>query len=72
GRARALLLKTIIGLAHDLGMQAIAEGVESEAHVKELRALGCDMVQGYLYGQAMNAEDARRALDRRPRLVAAQ
>lgn len=72
GRSRALLLKTIIGLAHDLGMQAIAEGVESEAHVKELRALGCDMVQGYLYGQAMNPEDARRALDRRPRLVAAQ
>jgi hypothetical protein len=30
------------------------------------------MVQGFLYGHPMTAEDARRALDRRPRLVAAQ
>ena len=36
-----------------LGMQVLAEGVETEAQAQALRALGCDEVQGYLYARPM-------------------
>jgi diguanylate cyclase (GGDEF)-like protein/PAS domain S-box-containing protein len=71
GRDRPLLLKTIVGLGHDLGMTVVAEGVETDEQAKELRLLGCEYAQGFLYGQAMSAEDARRLIGR-PTKVAAQ
>jgi EAL domain-containing protein (putative c-di-GMP-specific phosphodiesterase class I) len=40
---------TIVTLAHSLGMQAVAEGLETDAHVRELRALGCDLGQGNFF-----------------------
>lgn len=53
----AAICKTIIGLAHNLGMQAIAEGVETEEQAAFLREAGCDEIQGYLYGRPMPAAD---------------
>jgi diguanylate cyclase (GGDEF)-like protein len=53
--ARPVILRTIVGLAHDLDMEVIAEGAESEAEVAELEALGCEYVQGFLYGRPMPA-----------------
>lgn len=47
------IVKTIVDLARDLGMQSIAEGVEEAGQCDELRALGCTRVQGYLYGKPM-------------------
>jgi diguanylate cyclase (GGDEF)-like protein len=38
----------MIGLAHSLGMQVVAEGVETEGQLSRLRSLGCDMAQGFL------------------------
>lgn len=41
----------IVSLAHSLGLQVIAEGVETPAQASYLRAYGCNEVQGYLYGR---------------------
>jgi EAL domain-containing protein (putative c-di-GMP-specific phosphodiesterase class I) len=54
----------IVSLAHDLGMDVVAEGAESRADVLELRALGCEYAQGYVFGEPMSGEDARRMLAR--------
>ena len=40
-------------LGHRLGMQVLAEGVETASQAQALRLLGCDEVQGYLYGKPM-------------------
>ncbi|WP_434514019.1 putative bifunctional diguanylate cyclase/phosphodiesterase [Dechloromonas sp. ARDL1] len=47
------IVKTIVDLARDLGMQSIAEGVEEVGQCDELQALGCNRVQGYLYAVPM-------------------
>lgn len=49
----ALLVKSTIDLAHSLGMKVTAEGVETEGTLAALRAMGCDVVQGYLTGRPM-------------------
>ena len=61
---RRVILRSIIGLAHDLGMDVIAEGAESEADAYELEQLGCEFVQGFLYAQPMTAAEANRLLFR--------
>src|SRR5580692_11946669 len=50
------IVKTTIDLAHQLGVEVVAEGVESEAVRSELEALGCDFAQGFLFGRPMPAE----------------
>lgn len=45
------IVKLIAGMAKSLNMQVIAEGVETEEQLERLQALGCDLVQGYLFGK---------------------
>ncbi len=59
------LVRTIIDLAEQLGVLAIAEGVERPMERDGLRQLGCSLGQGYLYGRPVSAEEATRQLDRR-------
>src|SRR5207248_2047807 len=47
------IVRTTVDLAHQLGVTVVAEGVESEAVRSELRALGCDIGQGYFLGRPM-------------------
>lgn len=50
------ITQAIVQMAHSLGLRVIAEGVESEAQRKFLLNLGCDELQGYLFGKAMPLE----------------
>lgn len=43
-----MIVRSTIELAHNLGLKVVAEGVETDACLDELRALGCDLAQGYL------------------------
>ena len=51
----AVICDATIGLAHSLGLKVVAEGVETQAQLDYLRRLGCDMVQGFLFSQAVPA-----------------
>jgi diguanylate cyclase (GGDEF)-like protein/PAS domain S-box-containing protein len=46
----------VVSLAHALGLRAVAEGVETPEQLAELRTLGCEMAQGYLFGKPQPAE----------------
>ncbi len=50
-----VIVAAVIGLAHALGITAIAEGVETPAQLAELRALRCDAAQGYLFSRPVEA-----------------
>jgi diguanylate cyclase (GGDEF)-like protein len=58
------LLKTIVALAHSLGLRAVAEGVETERQLEALRQVGCDRAQGYLTGEPMPSDGVSRLLTR--------
>ena len=47
------IVRSTIELAHNLGLRAIAEGVEDEPTLDRLRGLGCDLAQGYFIGRPM-------------------
>lgn len=52
-KRNAEIVRSIVALAHELGMQVIAEGVETSEHVTKLRALGCERAQGYFFCEAV-------------------
>lgn len=52
------IVRTILALAHGLGMQAIAEGVETEDQLTNLEAMNCEYVQGFLFSKAVDGEAA--------------
>ena len=56
------IVRAIIGLAHNLDMEVVAEGVETETQRQLLHAFGCDNAQGWLYARPMSMLDAQRWL----------
>jgi diguanylate cyclase (GGDEF)-like protein/PAS domain S-box-containing protein len=51
-----VIVRAMVLLAHQLGMGAIAEGVETEQQLAQLKALGCDLAQGYLFSRPLDSE----------------
>jgi EAL domain-containing protein (putative c-di-GMP-specific phosphodiesterase class I) len=52
-----IIVRSTINLGHDLGLKVVAEGVEDEATLARLAALGCDLAQGYHFAKPLPAPD---------------
>lgn len=61
------IVRTIITLAHSLGMDVVAEGVETEEQVDQLRAMGCEYAQGRYFAAPVGAEELEERLSREGR-----
>lgn len=51
------IVHSIIGMAHEIGIKTVAEGVETEEQVRFLRQSGCDYIQGYYYSKPLPEEE---------------
>jgi len=60
--ATRVITETIINMVKTLGLETIAEGVEQEQQYKYLHAVGCDIIQGYLFGKPGNVEEMKMLL----------
>lgn len=63
------IIRTIIQMAHSLGLSAIAEGVETAAQVEFLRQNGCNEVQGYYFSRPLEAADFAAFMDKQRHIV---
>ncbi|VIO69075.1 putative bifunctional diguanylate cyclase/phosphodiesterase [Bradyrhizobium ivorense] len=63
----AAIVKSVIGLAQELKIGVVAEGVETVDQLEYLRQTSCDEVQGYLIGRPMSASEIASMLDAKPR-----
>jgi diguanylate cyclase (GGDEF)-like protein len=62
GNASTILVRGIIALAHSLGLEVVAEGVETEEQLALLNGMGCDIAQGFLLHRPMPAEQVEKLL----------
>ena len=56
------IVRTILSLAENLGMDVVAEGIETQVQLALLRDLGCQNGQGYFFSKPMNVADADRVI----------
>ncbi|NER38544.1 MAG: EAL domain-containing protein [Oscillatoria sp. SIO1A7] len=66
GDKNSEIVRTIITLSHSMGMDAIAEGVETVEHLSLLKTLNCDRGQGYFFSPALNSTGASSLLASSP------
>lgn len=64
GKNRLVILRAIVQLAQDLGIEVVAEGAETETEVDDLTRFGTDYAQGFLFGQPMTADEARKMMEK--------
>jgi len=64
------MVRAIIGLAHTLGMDVVAEGVETAEQAAALKALGCEYAQGFYFSRAVDRGTAARLIESQPWQVA--
>jgi len=65
-RSHAAIVRSVIELAHNLGMCVVAEGVETDDQLALLQALNCDYVQGFYFARPMPLEEMEQLLARQP------
>lgn len=63
GENATTIVNAIVGMARSLSMSVVAEGVETAAQAAFLEAIGCNMAQGYLFGQPVSSLEAVRRLE---------
>ncbi|CAB4932277.1 MAG: EAL domain-containing protein [Actinobacteria bacterium] len=63
----SVIARAVINMAHALGITVTAEGVETEAQRRGLRALNCDRAQGFLFSHPLPADEFSALLRRKPR-----
>ena len=56
------IVKVIVALAHNLGMEVVAEGIEEQDQMATLKTLGCELGQGYLFSKPADASAMQRFL----------
>ncbi|TYR31867.1 EAL domain-containing protein [Mesorhizobium microcysteis] len=59
---RAVLLRSMVNMAHELGLSVVAEGVSDESDALELRQMGCEYVQSFMFGPPIQADAAAKLL----------
>ncbi|MEP9385731.1 EAL domain-containing protein [Mesorhizobium sp. KR9-304] len=59
---RAVLLKSMVNMAHELGLSVVAEGVADENDALELRQMGCEYVQSYMFGAPIPGDQVLKML----------
>jgi EAL domain-containing protein (putative c-di-GMP-specific phosphodiesterase class I) len=62
----AAIVGTIIGLGRSLNLGVVAEGIETKPQLKQLKRLGCDEGQGYLFSRPLPVQDFETLLATRP------
>ncbi len=62
----AALVKAAVEVGHALGMEVVAEGIEDQVVLESVRALGCDLAQGYHLARPMDAAALKTWLEQRP------
>jgi diguanylate cyclase (GGDEF)-like protein/PAS domain S-box-containing protein len=70
GGERPVILRSIVRLAHDLGMEVVAEGIETDSDAVEMFHLGAAYGQGFAFGEPATAEDCDRLLGLAPQGMA--
>jgi len=60
------IARAIVSMAQSLGIDTVAEGIETEAQFKQLREMGCKYGQGYFFAEALSAADATALLTSQP------
>jgi diguanylate cyclase (GGDEF)-like protein/PAS domain S-box-containing protein len=58
GDCNSQIVKSIVDMAHTLGMEVVAEGVEHNDQITRLISLGCEFGQGFIFSKPVSAEDA--------------
>jgi EAL domain-containing protein (putative c-di-GMP-specific phosphodiesterase class I) len=62
GKEESMIVRTIMPLAQNLGLDVVAEGVETHEQVSLLKELRCKYAQGYFFSRPINAQDAEKLL----------
>ncbi|MFG1418201.1 EAL domain-containing protein [Xanthobacter sp. V0B-10] len=64
--ARPIIVNSLVELAHELGMDVIAEGLEREGEAVQMARYGCEYAQGVVFGEPLTAEDCRALIEPAP------
>ena len=59
---RAVLIKSMVNMAHELGLSVVAEGISDESDALELRQMGCEYVQSFMFGAPMPGDQVLKTL----------
>ena len=62
GKSSQKYVESIISIGHVLGLEVISEGVESEEQLEILKRIGCDLIQGYIWGRPLPPDEAEKLL----------